>query len=173
MQYQDEYEKIIKNFEDYVKTIRTDILDPRTLHDIMVNIYGNKVKLVTLASISVDKNSYIIDIWNIESINAIQKALIEYDATFNPKLDKKTIIINIPPMTYERKENMVKALFSKVENYKQSILAQRKKDKHNIDQMNLSENDERREQNQLQKIVDATIEKLNKIAETKKKYILC
>lgn len=173
MEYQDKYEKIVKNFESYVKTIRTDILDPRALHDVSVNIYGNKVKLLTLATISVDKNNYIIDIWNIDSINAIQKALIEYDATFNPRVDKKTIIINVPPMTYERKENMVKSVSNKEETYKQSILSQRKDDRRHIEQMNLSEDEEKIEKNKLQKIVDINIEKLNKISEEKKKHILC
>ena len=101
-----------------LRTIRSGRATPSLIDELEVNVYGQPMKLKQLAAITVpDATSLSISPWDPNSLEAIEKAIRDSkELGFNPVNDGKVIHINVPPLTAERREQMVKQIGDKVEN---------------------------------------------------------
>ncbi len=104
-------QKSLEAFENNIATIRTGRANPAVLNRVQVNYYGTSTPLHQLAGISSpDPRTLVITPFDKSAINDIEKAIQESDLGFNPNNKGDAIFINVPPLTDERRRDLVKAI---------------------------------------------------------------
>jgi ribosome recycling factor len=157
-------------------TIRTGRASTSLLDRINVEYYGQPTPLKTLATITTpDASTVIIQPYDPSSIRLIEKAILESDLGLPPGNDGKAIRLNIPPLTAERRKDLVKVLRNLAE---EGRVAVRNIRRHAIDEVRkeekdakISEDESRRLQDEVQKLTDKSIQQIEKLFEAKEKEI--
>lgn len=173
----DRMSKAIDALKKDLASVRTGRASLALLDGIMVNYYDTLTPLQQLASLSIPESRQIaIQPWDTKIIPEIEKAILKSDLGLTPTNDGKTIRINIPPLTEERRKQLVKAVKKKAEETKVAIrnirrdiiddLKKMEKEKH------LSEDDVKRSQDEIQKITDLYINKVDEVLSFKEKEIM-
>ncbi len=173
----DRMTKAVEALKKDLASVRTGRASLALIDGIMVNYYNTPTPLQQLASLSIPESRQIaIQPWDPKIIPEIEKAILKSDLGLTPTNDGKTIRINIPPLTEERRKQLVKAVKKKAEDAKVSIrnirrdiideLKKAEKEKH------LSEDDVKRSQDEIQKITDLYIRKVDEVLAFKEKEIM-
>ncbi len=170
-------DKSVKAFQAEIARVRTGRASVALLDGVKVDYYGSTMPLNQMATITVaEARLIVIQPWDPSAIGAIEKAIQRSDLGLTPVNDGKVIRISIPPLTEERRKELVKMVRKMAEearvairNIRRDILDDLKKMKKEGE---LAEDDFYRAQDQLQKITDEHIEKIDKILETKEKEIM-
>jgi len=163
----------IRHLQDELKNIRSGRANPAIVEELKVESYGAQTPLNQLASISApDASSIVIEPWDKNILSAIEKAVQESDIGIQPVNEGEKIRLSLPPLTEERRQDLVKIVSDKTEEAKISIRNVREDALKNVKNDELSEDDEEREKEDIQKIVDKANDEVEKIAETKKEDIL-
>ena len=165
------------HFEKELNTLRTSRASPNMLDNITVDAYGSKTPLKQLGNISIpDPNTITIQIWDNSLIKLIEKAITDSNLGINPQIDGQIIRLPVPKLSEERRKELTKIASEYAENSKISIrnirrdtMESNKKEKK---ESNLSEDDLKKIINEIQKITDENIAKIDKILEQKKIDIL-
>ena len=165
------------HFEKELNTLRTSRASPNMLDNITVDAYGSKTPLNQLGNISIpDPNTITIQIWDNSLIKLIEKAITDSNLGINPQIDGQIIRLPVPKLSEERRKELTKIASEYAENSKISIrnirrdtMESNKKEKK---ESNLSEDDLKKIINEIQKITDENIAKIDKILEQKKIDIL-
>lgn len=151
--------------------IRTGRPTPALLDGITVDAYGSKMKLIELASISVeDARSLFIAPWDSSQIKAIEKALT-IASIGGVGSDEKGVRLTVPELTTERRQELVKTVKQKLEDARVALRGERTRaigdleKKHADDE--ISEDELRRAKDEVQKLVDACTERLETLAHKK------
>jgi len=158
-------------------SIRTGRASLALLDGIMVNYYDTPTPLQQLASLNIPESRQIaIQPWDPKIIPDIEKAILKSDLGLTPMNDGKTIRINIPPLTEERRKQLVKAVRKKAEEARVGIrnirrdtndeLKKLEKEKH------LSQDDVKRFQDEVQKLTDSFIVNVDEVLSHKEKEIM-
>ena len=147
------------------------------LDNIFVDAYGSKTPLNQLGNISIlDASTISIQIWDTSLIKSIESAISESSLGINPQTDGQLIRLPIPKLSEERRKEIIKIASEFAENSKISIRNIRRdlieSSKNDKKDSNISEDDLKRKINEIQKITDNYIDKIDKILETKKNDIL-
>ncbi|MBE0425419.1 MAG: ribosome recycling factor [Nitrospirae bacterium] len=158
-------------------SVRTGRASLALLDEIMVNYYDTLTPLQQLASMSIpDSKQIAIQSWDPKIIPDIEKAILKSDLGLTPINDGRMIRINIPPLTEERRKQLVKAVRKKAEeakvairNIRRDIIDELKKIEK---QKHLSEDDVKRSLDEIQKITDSFIRKVDEILGNKEKEIM-
>jgi len=169
--------RAIEALKKELASVRTGMASLALFDGIMVNYYGTQTPLQQLASLSTpDSRQIAIQPWEQKIIPDIEKAILKSDLGLTPMNDGKTVRINIPPLTEERRKQLVKAVKKKAEEAKIAVrnirrdaneeLKKLEKEKH------LSEDEVRRLQEETQKITDSYIAKVDEILGHKEKEIM-
>ncbi|HMK49287.1 MAG TPA: ribosome recycling factor [Thermodesulfovibrionales bacterium] len=169
--------KTIEALKKDFSSIRTGRASLALLDDILVNYYSVATPLQQLASLSVPESRQIaIQPWDSKVIPEIEKAILKSDLGLTPMNDGKMVRINIPPLTEERRKQLVKTVRKKSEEAKVSIrnirrdiieeLKKLEKDKH------ISEDVVKKSQEETQKITDSYIAKVDEVLAHKEKEIM-
>lgn len=170
-------EKSIEALRKDLSRIRTGRASLTLLDGVRVNYYGVPTPLSQVASLSVPESRTIsIQPWDPKTIGEIEKAIQKSDLGLTPLSDGKIVRINIPPLTEERRKELVKVVKRMEEECKVAMrnirrdaneqLKTAKKDK------NLSEDDQFKYQEEIQKLMDKSIEKAEEVVKAKEKEIL-
>ena len=167
----------IKHLEKEFQTIRTSRASPTMLENIFVDAYGSKTPLNQLGNISTpDANTITIQIWDTSLIKSIENAITESNLGINPQTDGQIMRLPIPKLSEERRKEIIKIASEFAENSKVTVrnirrdtIENSKKEKKDS---NLSEDELKKTINQIQKITDQNIDRIDKILETKKTDIL-
>ena len=167
----------VLHLEKELNTLRTSRANPSMLDNIFVDAYGAKTPLNQLGNISVqDANTITIQIWDSSLIKSIENAITESNLGINPQTDGQLIRLPIPKLSEERRKEIIKIASEFAENSKISIRNIRRdlieSSKNDKKDSNISEDDLKRKINEIQKITDNHIDKIDKILETKKNDIL-
>jgi len=167
----------VLHLEKELNSLRTSRANPSMLDNILVDSYGTKTPINQLANISVvDASTISIQIWDISLLKNVETAIIESNLGINPQTDGPVIRLPIPKLSEERRKEIIKIASDFAENSKVSIRNIRRdfieSSKNEKKNSNLSEDDLKREINQIQKITDNNIEKIDKILEQKKTDIM-
>ena len=171
-----EMNKVIKHFEGELTKIRTNRAHTSLVEGIEVLVYGQPMALRNLAVLSApDARLITIQPWDGSIINEIEKALIASDIGITPRNDGKTIYLQLPEMSSERRQELVKILGKRLEETKIAIRNIRK-EFHNLirdakKDKKISEDFHNRLEDILQKLTDAFEEKLTQMADKKRKEI--
>ena len=169
--------KTIVDLENELKRVRTGRASLSLLDGIRVDYYGTQTQLNQMASLSVPESRLIvIQPWDVSAIKDVEKAILRSDLGLTPSSDGKLIRISIPPLTEERRKELVKVVSKMCEEHKiaarnirrdaNDLLKGFKKDGE------ISEDDAFKAQDNVQKITDDFIKQIDEIYKEKEKEIL-
>ena len=167
----------IKTLEEDLAGIRTGRARPALVEKLLIDYYGHPTPLMQLASISVpEPRSLLIKPFDPSTLQAIERAIRVSDLGLTPSNDGKSVRLNLPPLTEERRLELVKIVNNRVEDTRVAIRNIRRdviKDLREFEQEKLiSKDDLHRAEEDIQKITDRFIEETNKISDKKEEEIL-
>lgn len=147
------------------------------LDGIMVEAYGSMTPLSQVGTISVpDARTLSVSVWDRSLAKVVDKALRESDLGLNPASDGQLIRIPIPPLSEERRKELVKIAGKYAEQNKVAIRNIRRDALDEVKKLKkdnlISEDDEKRYENEIQKLTDDSIKKIEDMLETKEKDIM-
>ena len=168
-------DKSIQFLISELKKIRAGKATPNMLESIMVEYYGTPTPLIQVASITTpDSRTLFIKPWEKTIIQDIEKSIQNSDLGLSPQNDGDNVIINIPPLTEERRLNLVKQIKNEGEKGKISIRSVRKESNENLKKLSIegiSEDAIRDAEAEIQKITDSKIAKIDEIISHKENEI--
>ena len=169
--------KAISHLNLELGKIRAGRANPSMLDNLVVDAYGSKTPLNQLGNISVqDASTITIQVWDSSLIKSIENAITESNLGINPQTDGQLIRLPIPKLSEERRIEIIKIASEFAENSKISIRNIRRdfieSSKNEKKESNLSEDELKRKLDEIQRITDLNIEKIDKILEAKKTDIL-
>ncbi|MCC6587385.1 MAG: ribosome recycling factor [Bryobacterales bacterium] len=170
-------EKAVADLQHAMATIRTGRASVSILDAIKVDYYGTPTPLNQVATLHVPEPSMITaQPWDSSLIGPIEKAIRASDLGLNPQNDGKLIRIPIPPLTQERRKDLVKHLHTMAEDHRVALRNVRRDANEAVKKLlkdkAISEDDERRAHDEIQKMTDAQMQKLDAAAKAKEKEIL-
>ena len=170
-------EKVLGDLQREMAQIRTGRASVGLLDSIRADYYGTPTPLNQLATLHVPEPSLItVQPWDVSQIGALEKAIRSSDLGLNPNNDGKIIRVPIPPLTEERRKEIVKHLHAVTEEHRVAVRNLRRDANENIKKLlkdkTISEDDERRALDEVQKLTDTHITKLDQASKAKEKEIL-
>lgn len=171
-QTKNEMEKAIAFYQTELSSIRTGRADPKLLQNIKVDYYGTLTPLTQLCTISTpEPMSLFIQPWDKQSIKEIERAIQISDLGLSPNNDGSMIRINIPPLSTERRQTLVKMVNKKSEDTNVTIRNIRKNYLNKFRDMeknkSLSQDESKTVQSDLQSITNTFTDKVENITKTK------
>ena len=169
--------KAIEALQRELSTVRTGRASPALLDRVEVDYYGAMTPLNQLAGINApEARLLVVQPWDKGSINAIEKAIRSADLGVNPTNDGEVIRIAIPALTEERRKEMVKVVRSRIEDTRVAIRNVRRdaisQVKELAQEKMISEDDERRGEQDIQDLTDKFIAQAEKIGKEKEDDVL-
>jgi ribosome recycling factor len=169
--------KSVKALGNEFKKVRTGRASLAILDGIRVDYYGTLTPLNQMASLSVPESRLItIQPWDVSVIKEIEKALLKSDLGLTPSNDGKIIRISIPPLTEERRKELVKVIHKISEEHKIAVRNIRRDSNDLLKSLkkegDISEDDAFKAQDEVQKITDEHIKEIDDITKEKEKEIL-
>lgn len=167
----------IQALEEDLSTIRTGRASPALVERLQVEYYGTPTPLMQIASINVpEPRSLVIRPFDAGSLKAIEKAIRISDLGLTPNNDGKAIRLNLPPLTEERRRDLVKVVHHRLEDARVAVRNIRRdsiKDLREYENEKLiSKDDRERGENEVQKMTDRFIEEVNRVGERKESEIM-
>ena len=164
-------------FEKELSSLRTSRANPSMLDNLMVDSYGSKIPVTQLGNISVpDSTTITIQVWDSNMVKAIESAITDSNFGINPQIDGQLIRLPIPKLSEERRKELSKIASEYAENSKIAIRNIRREtieiNKKDKKESKLSEDDLKKIINDIQKITDDNIKKIDEILNQKKNDIL-
>ena len=168
----DDLEHIIEYLKEELSGLRTNRATPILVENIKVDAYGSSMPLNQLATISApEANQILIKPYDQNLIKNIEKSINESDLGFSPTNEGKQLRITIPPLTEERRNELVKIVGQKAEEARISIRKKRDEEmkiiKNNEKSGEISEDDKFKQEKTLQNEIDDTVNKVNNLASDK------
>ena len=167
----------VKHLDREFSAIRTSRANPSMLDNIFADAYGSKTPLNQLGNISItDSSTITIQVWDTSIIKNIENSILESDLGVNPQIDGQMIRIPIPKLSEERREELTKVAAKYAENSKvvirnlrRDFIDSQKELKKNSE---ISEDDLKKILNEVQKLTDSSIDKIDELLKVKKEDIL-
>ena len=170
-------EKSIISLESSLQKLRTGRANPALLDSIQIDYYGNMTPLSQVSNISVqDAKTLLISPWEKNLVPDIEKAIHTSDLGINPATSGDVIRVILPDLTEETRRDLIKVAKSEAENSKIALRNQRRDAngllKEYLKEKEISEDDERRGQEIIQKLTDDFISKVEQLFVSKEKDLL-
>lgn len=170
-------DKSIESFKVALQKIRTGRAHPSLLNNIMVSYYGVSTPLNQAASITVqDSRTLAVQPFEKTMIGPIEKAIMESNIGITPNTSGNLIRLPLPPLTEERRRDMIKVVGNESEAAKVAIRNIRRDSNSTIKELEsekeISEDEERRGQDEIQKITDIHVKKIDELAAEKEKELM-
>jgi ribosome recycling factor len=156
-------------------TVRTGRANPQLLQRITVEYYGSPTPLQQLASISVpEPRLLVVHPFDKSTVNDIERALQTSDLSLNPSNDGNVIRIAFPPLTEERRKDLIKVVRNMAEEGRVAVRNIRRHSKNDMEAMHgeISDDDIRRGEDELQKLTDRYVEKIDQLLGNKEDELL-
>lgn len=173
---QESMELAVEYLDDSLSHIRAGKASPRLLDAIRVNYYGSNVPISNVANVSVpDARTIAITPWERPMIKEIEKAIINSELGITPENNGEVIRLSIPPLTEDRRKQLVKQSKGEAENAKVSVRNARREAIEGLKKevkKGLSEDTEKDAENDVQKLHDKYMKKIDELFAAKEKEIL-
>ncbi len=174
---EEKMKKTLANLKDGFASLRTGRASAALFDKIRVDYYGEKSPLNQVANISIpEARLIVIQPWDKNLMGEIEKAIRSSELSLNPSNDGKVIRIAIPPLTEERRKELVKLAKNQAEQSRVAIRNIRRDGNDEIKKMlkdsSITEDDESKGSADLQKLTDSYIDKVNHVLEEKEKEIM-
>lgn len=169
--------KSIESLQTDLTKIRTGRAHPSILDHINVEYYGSQVPLNQVGNVSIeDARTLSISVWEAPLVSVIEKAIMTSDLGLNPMSAGTVIRIPMPPLTEERRRDLVKVVKGEGENAKVAIRNIRRDANSDFKSLEkekeISEDDERRAQAEIQKLTDKYVKEVDSHVEEKEKELM-
>jgi ribosome recycling factor len=170
-------EKAVDDFRATLASTRTGRASVHMLDQIKVPYYGSEMPLNQVAQVTApDANLILIQPWDPSIIADIEKALRTSDLGFNPQNDGKVVRIPVPPMTEERRKEVVKHLNKTLEDHRTAVRNIRRDGneliKKSAKDKKISEDEEKRSLEEIQKLTDDEIRRMEEMCRNKDREVL-
>jgi ribosome recycling factor len=169
-------DKSIHHLSHALAKIRAGRAMPNMLDGLMVEYYGNPTPISQVASVNTpDARSLVIKPWEKNMLPLIEKAIINSDLGLNPQNDGELVRLNIPPLTEQRRKDLVKQSKAEAENGRISIRNVRKDANDHIRKLlkeHVSEDEVKRAESTIQEYTDEYIKKIDQMLEQKEEEIM-
>ena len=170
-------DKAVEDFRKEMASVRTGRASVHMLDGIQVDYYGTMTPLNQLANVSAPEPQMItVQPWDISQLSAIEKAIRSSDLGMNPMNDGKLIRVPVPALTEERRKDMVKHLHKVLEEHRTAIRNIRRDGndaiKKTMKDKKITEDEERRALEELQKLTDDEIKKMEEMSKGTEKEVL-
>jgi len=170
-------EKAISDLQHEMASIRTGRASLGILDHIRVDYYGTPTPLNQVANLHVPEPALItIQPWDVSQIGPIEKAIRTSDLGLNPANDGKIIRLPIPPLTEERRKELVKKLHAAAEHHRVSVRNIRRDGNEAVKKLmkdkKVTEDDEKRALDEIQKLTDSYMQKIDQASKAKEKEIM-
>ena len=167
----------IEALQRELAALRTGRATPALIENVAVDYYGAPTPLKQLASISApDARAILVQPWDRQALREIEKSLMRSELGFNPSNDGNIITVPIPPLNQERRQELVRLLKRKIEEGKVSVRNVRRDGLETLRKLErdkaISQDQNRRSQEQLQKTTDAHIKDIDQVAAAKEAEIM-
>jgi ribosome recycling factor len=174
---EDRMKKTVANLKDEFSSLRTGRASAALFDKIRVDYYGDKSPLSQIVNISVpEARLIVIQPWDKAMIAEIEKAIRSSELSLNPSNDGKVIRISIPPLTEERRKELAKVAKNHAEQSRVAVRNIRRDGNDELKKLlkegKLTEDEESRASEELQKVTDSYITKINQVLEEKEKEIM-
>lgn len=171
------FEKAVDHFGEELNQLRTSRASAALVDNLMVDYYGAKASIKQVASVTVpEARLIVISPWNKDDLVSVEKAIRESQLNLNPNNDGQVIRINIPPLTEERRKELVKVLNQKTEEARVAIRKIREEVWDGIQELEkqgkIGEDDKFLSKDKLQKVVEEYNGRIEGIREKKEKEIM-
>jgi ribosome recycling factor len=174
---EEKMKKTLQNLKDNFASLRTGRASAALFDKIRVDYYGEKSPLNQVANISIpEARLIVIQPWDKALIGEIEKTIRSSELSLNPSNDGKVIRVAIPPLTEERRKDLVKQAKNQAEQSRVAIRNIRRDGNEELKKLlkdsKLTEDEESKASEELQKLTDSYIAKVNQTLEEKEKEIM-
>ncbi len=173
----DKMNKAVDALKSNLSKIRTGRAQPAILDAVTVDYYGSSVPLRQLAQVNVeDARTLAVSVFDKSAISAVEKGIMNSGLGLNPVTAGTSIRVPLPPLTEERRRDLIKVVRAEVEQSKVQIRNLRRdansEVKALLKEKQISEDEERRSQDAIQKLTDAAIKKADGLLAEKEKELM-
>jgi len=170
-------EAVVEDFKRKLGNIRTGRATVGLLDTVMVDYYGTPTPLNQMASVAVPEPQLLtVQPWDISQVNAVEKAIIGANLGMNPSNDGKIIRLPVPPLNEERRKQLAKQVHETAEEHRIAVRNIRHSSNDALKKMLkdkvVSEDDERSGLDEVQKLTNAYIAKIDEFAKHKEQDIM-
>jgi len=169
--------KSIESLRHDLKKLRTGRAHTSLLDHVMVDYYGSDVPINQVANISIqDARTLVVSAWEKQMVPVIEKAILNSDMGLNPVTAGEVMRVPLPPLTEERRKDMTRVVRQEGENARVAIRNIRRDVLGDVKQLlkekEITEDDERRMHDEIQKITDKNVAEVDKLIEAKEKDLM-
>ena len=166
-------QKAITHLEKELTKIRAGKASPNMVSGVMVEYYGSKTPLNQVGNVNTpDARTISIQPFEKSLIQEIEKAIQVANLGFNPMNNGESVIINVPPLTEERRKELAKQAKAQAEDAKVGVRNDRKSANNDIKKTDVSEDEKKNAEVDIQNLTDKFIDKIDSILATKEKEIM-
>ncbi len=170
-------DKAVEDFRKEMAATRTGRASVHMLDGVTVDAYGSQMPLNQLANVSAPEPQLItVQAWDVSLIGAIEKAIRSADLGLNPMNDGKLIRVPVPALTEDRRKEMVKHLHKVLEEHRTAVRNIRRDGndliKKAMKDKKITEDEERGALEQMQKLTDDEIKKMEELSQGKEKEVM-
>ena len=169
--------KTVNVYEENLSEIRAGRANPAILNKVTVDYYGTATPINQVAGVSVpEARLIVIQPWDMSILKEIEKAILASDIGINPNNDGKVIRLAFPELTEERRKDLVKDIKKMAEEAKVAVRSVRRDGietaKAEQKEGNMTEDELKQAENDIQKLTDKSVEEIDKILENKEKEVM-
>ncbi len=160
-----------------LQSLRAGRANPQILDRVLVDYYGTPTPIQQLGNVSSpEPRLLVISLWDPKMLGAVEKAIFKSDVGITPSNDGKVIRLMVPELTEERRKELTKLVYKMCEESKVAVRSVRRDAMEHIKKQEkaseITEDDRKRADEELQKVTDAAIKELDKIAAEKEKEMM-
>ncbi|MHA7841849.1 MAG: ribosome recycling factor [Winogradskyella sp.] len=163
----------IKHLEKQLVNIRAGKASPAMLGSVMVDYYGSQTPLNQVANVNTpDGRTISVQPWEKSMLQEIERGIMLANLGFNPMNNGEMIIINVPPLTEERRKDLAKQAKAEAEDAKVGVRNARKDAMNDIKKADVSEDLQKNAEIDVQELTDSYVKKIDKILDIKENEIM-
>jgi ribosome recycling factor len=169
--------KCVTQLKEHYRKMRTGRANVGLLEGLKVEYYGSEMPIGQVATLSVeDARTLVISPWDKGAVQAVEKAILKSDLGLTPNTAGQVIRLPLPPMTEERRKELTKVAKHEAENARVAVRAVRRdlmtELKEMLKERLISEDDDRRAQEEIQKLTDRHVHDIDQVLAEKEKELL-
>jgi ribosome recycling factor len=169
-------EKAVEDFRKEMTATRTGRANVHMLDTVTVDYYGTQTPLSQLATVHAEAQLITVQAWDASQLGAIEKAIRSADLGLNPMNDGKLVRVPVPPLTEERRKEMVKHLHKVLEEHRTAVRNIRRDGndaiKKALKDKKITEDEEKRGMDEIQRLTDDEIKKMEEMSKGKEKEVM-
>ncbi|WP_439152224.1 ribosome recycling factor [Winogradskyella sp.] len=170
---QEAMDSAMKHLEKQLVNIRAGKASPAMLGSVMVDYYGSQTPLNQVANVNTpDGRTISVQPWEKSMLQEIERGIMLANLGFNPMNNGETIIINVPPLTEERRKDLAKQAKAEAEDAKIGVRNARKEAMNELKKADVSEDLQGNAEIDVQELTDTYVKKIDDILDVKEKEIM-